>query len=253
MNLQVDTATLIALLLISARIFTWTLLAPPIATAGIPVTVKTVLSVALSLPLLAAQQAHVPAPQIAPVVSALTVQIALGAGLGFLTRLVFSAVESAGGLIDVFGGFSLSAAYDPLMTTMNSVFGRFYGILATTLIFVTDAHLMILQGFLRTFSTIPLDSGFAPDSLGRGVVNGATQLFVAALQIAGPLIVVLFVADVALGVLNRIAPQLNAFSLSFPIKIGLTLLLIGSGFMLMPQTIVDLGDRATALVDAVTT
>lgn len=253
MDLQVDTSSLIALLLISARIFTWTLLAPPIATAGIPVTVKTALSVALSLPLIAGQQAHVPVPQIAPLISALTVQIALGAGLGFLTRLVFTAVESAGGLIDVFGGFSLSAAYDPLMTTMTSIFGRFYGILATTLIFVTDAHLVILQGFLRTFSTIPLDSGFAPDSLGRGVLNGATQLFVAALQIAGPLIVVLFVADVALGVLNRIAPQLNAFSMSFPIKIGLTLLLVGSGFLLMPQTIVDLGDRATALVDAVTT
>ena len=63
-------------------------------------------------------------------------------------------------------------------------------------------------------------------------------MFVGALQIAGPLIVVLFIADMALGVLNRIAPQLNAFSMSFPIKIGLTLLLVGLGFTLLPGVVV---------------
>jgi flagellar biosynthetic protein FliR len=77
-------------------------------------------------------------------------------------------------------------------------------------------------------------------------------MFVSALQIAGPLIVVLFIADIALGVLNRIAPQLNAFSMSFPVKIGLTLLLVGMGFTLMPNTIVQIAHRANDLVTVVT-
>ena len=79
-------------------------------------------------------------------------QLFIGAALGFLTRLLFSAVEAAGSLIDLSGGFSLAFAYDPLSATNTSVFGRFYGVLATTLIFATNAHLVILQGFLRTFS-----------------------------------------------------------------------------------------------------
>lgn len=252
MQFQIDTGWLIALLLISTRILAWSLIAPPLATAGLPTTVKTVLSVGLALVLVPAQLGHVPPAEVAPIAGSLVVQIVLGAGLGFLTRLVFSAIEAAGGLIDVFGGFALSAAYDPLMTTTTSIFGRFYAMLCTTLIFVTDVHIVILRGFLRTFSTVPLDAGFSMSSFGKSITGGVTQLFVAALQIAGPLIVVLFIADIALGVLNRIAPQLNAFSMSFPIKIGLTLLLAGLGFMLMPQTVVQLGNHATSLVTSVT-
>jgi flagellar biosynthesis protein FliR len=251
-NIEVGTSSLLALLLVSARIFAWSLVAPPLATGGLPVTVKTVVSVGLALVIVPAARAHVPAPDVAPVLGALVVQIVVGAGLGFLTRLLFTAVEAAGGLIDVFGGFSLSAAYDPLTTTMTSIFGRFYALLCTTLIFATDVHLIIFRGFLQTFTAIPLDSGISLSKLGHSLVGGMGELFVDALQIAGPLIVVLFIADIAIGVLNRIAPQLNAFSMSFPIKIGLTLMLVGLGFMLMPQTVVDLAGRATTLVQTVT-
>jgi flagellar biosynthetic protein FliR len=178
--------------------------------------------------------------------------VVVGASLGFLTRLVFAAVETAGGLLDLFGGFALSAAYDPLETTMTSILGRFYGLLCTTLIFATDAHLVIFQGFLRTFTALPLDGHISLAHVDVAITHAVTALFVAALQIAGPLLVVLFVADIALGVLNRISPQLNAFSLSFPLKIGLTLLLAGMGFTLMPRVVVELADHATELVTAVT-
>ena len=176
------------------------------------------------------------------------IQVAIGAGLGFLTRLVFTAIETAGGLLDVFGGFSLAAAYNPLTTTMTSIFGSFYALLCTTLIFATNIHLLIFEGFLRTFSAIPLNAGMSLSKLSTAITSAMGDMFIAALQIAGPLIVVLFLADVALGLLSRIAPQLNAFSLSFPLKIGLTLALVGSGFLLMPRTVVNLGNHVTDLL-----
>ncbi|SHG27548.1 flagellar biosynthetic protein FliR [Jatrophihabitans endophyticus] len=252
MRVEVDGSWLLALVLASTRIIAWALVAPPLATGGLPRTVKAMVSVALAVAVLPVVRHHLPAQEAAPIVSALVIQIALGAGLGFLTRLVFTAVEAAGGLLDVFGGFSLSAAYDPLSTTMNSVFGRFYALLCTTLIFATNVHLVIFRGFLQTFTTVPLDSGFSMDEMAKHITGGVTDLFVSALQIAGPLIVVLFIADVALGVLNRIAPQLNAFSMSFPVKIGLTLLLVGLTFTLLPQTVTELATRSTQLVAAVT-
>jgi flagellar biosynthetic protein FliR len=252
MNFAIGTSSLLALLLVSARIVAWSFIAPPLATAGLPKTIKTVISVGLALVIVPSAKAHVPAVEVAPILGAVVVQVVIGAGLGFLTRMVFTAVEAAGSFIDLFGGFSLSAAYDPLTTTMTSVFGRFYAMLCTTLIFATDIHLVIFRGFLQTFTAIPLDAGFSLDRLGQMLTKGITELFVDALQIAGPLIVVLFVADIALGVLNRIAPQLNAFSLSFPLKIGLTLLLVGLGFMLLPQTVVDLADRASMAIRTVT-
>jgi flagellar biosynthetic protein FliR len=178
--------------------------------------------------------------------------VLVGAALGFLTRLVFSAVESAGSLLDVFGGFSLAAAYDPLETTNTSIFGRFYGLLCTTLIFATDAHLLIFQGFLHSFTAVPLDGHISMAHLDAVLTHGFSAMFVAAVQIAGPLIVVLFVADIALGVLNRISPQLNALALSFPLKIGLTLMLTGAGLTLMPGVITQLASKAAGLITAVT-
>jgi flagellar biosynthesis protein FliR len=251
-QLQFASASLVTLLLASARILAWTMVAPPLATGGLPKPVKVMLSVALGLAVVPVAQAHAPAAEFLPVAGSLLQQVLVGAALGFVTRLVFAAVETAGGLLDLFGGFSLSAAYDPLSTTMTSIYGRFYALLATTLIFATDAHLLIFQGFLRTFATIPLDGQLSLGRLDRVIAGGLTELFVAALQIAGPLIVVLFIADLALGVLNRIAPQLNAFSMSFPIKIGLTLLLVGTGFTLMPGVITQLAKHANQLIGTVT-
>jgi flagellar biosynthetic protein FliR len=250
---QVDEAWLIALLLASARVLAWAVVAPPIATGGVPHPIKVVLSVGLGLAVVPVAQKHVPAAEVAPMAGALLEQVLVGAALGFLTRLVFAAVESAGGLLDLFGGFALSAAYDPLSTTMTSIFGRFYALLCTTLIFVTDAHLVIFQGFLRTFSAIPLDGHLSMSHLDATITHATSELFVSALQIAGPLLVVLFIADIALGVLNRISPQLNAFALSFPLKIGLTLLLAGMGFTLMPRIVTELAGHATDLVSTVVT
>lgn len=252
MQISVATSSLVALLLVSARILAWMLVAPPIATGGVPKSIKTVFSVALALVIVPRAAGHAPPAQLAPLAGALLMQLLIGAALGFLTRMVFAAVETAGGLLDLFGGFALSAAYDPLTTTMTSIFGRFYALLCTTLIFATDAHLLIFQGFLNTFDSMPLDASLSLPRLGHAVTGGMSELFVAALQIAGPLIVVLFIADVALGVLNRIAPQLNAFTMSFPIKVGLTLLLVGLGFTLLPNVITQLAHRAVDVVGTVT-
>jgi flagellar biosynthetic protein FliR len=185
-------------------------------------------------------------------VSSAVEQLFIGASLGFLTRLLFSAVEAAGSLIDLSGGFSLAFAYDPLSATNTSVFGRFYGVLATTLIFATNAHLVILQGFLHTFSSIPLDGTLSLSHLDQTLVHSMTGMFIAALQIAAPLIAVLFLADVALGLLSRISPQLNVFQVSFPLKIMLTLGLVGTTFATMPRIITELGNSAASLMMRVT-
>ena len=252
MSIALQSATLITLLLVTARIAAWLVVAPPIATGGVPAVVKTVFSVGLALAIVPQARAHAPAAELAPVLGALLEQVLVGAALGFLTRLLFSAVEMAGSLLDLSGGFAMAATYDPMSKSTSSVYGRFYGLLCTTLIFATDAHLVIFQGFLRTFSAIPLDASISLARLTHMLSTLVSEMFVSALQIAGPLIVVLLIADIALGVLNRIAPQLNAFTMSFPIKIGLTLVLTGLGFVLMPNTIVQIAHQATDAVSAVT-
>jgi flagellar biosynthetic protein FliR len=248
MTLQIGTANLVAFLLCALRIAAWLEISPPFATAGTPRTVRVMLAAAIGLAVSSNTVAHAPAAEFGPLLSSAAQQLFIGASLGFITRLLFSAVESAGSLIDLAGGFSLAFAYDPLSRSTTSVFGRFYGVLATTLIFATNAHLVILQGFLRTFNTVPLDGSLSMSHLDQTLVNGMTGMFVAALQIAAPLIAVLFLADVALGLLSRISPQLNVFQVSFPLKIMLTLGLVGTGFATMPRIITELGNSAASLM-----
>ncbi|MCW2525138.1 MAG: type secretion protein [Frankiales bacterium] len=248
MNLQLQSATLIALLLCSIRIVAWLVIAPPFATSGMPQSLRFMLAAVLSLSVLSTASKHAPAAEVAPLITSAVEQLLIGAAMGFLTRLLFSAVESAGSLIDLFGGFSLAFAYDPLSANNTSIFGKFYGLLATTLIFASSAHLIILQGFLRTFTTVPLDATIDTSRMASAAASGMTSMFVSALQIAAPLIAVLFIADLALGVLSRISPQLNVFQMSFPLKIMLTLGLVGMTFTLMPQLISQIADDASRLV-----
>lgn len=251
MNLQLSTTTLVALLLCTLRITAWVMIAPPFATAGIPRAIRVMLSVVLSLAVLSTARAHTPPAEVAPLVTSAVEQLVIGSALGFLTRLLFSAVESAGSLIDLFGGFSVAFAYDPLSATNTSIFGKFYGILASTLLFASTAHLVVLEGLLRTFRTMPLNGSIDLSHVGSAAISGLTTMFVAALQIAGPLIAVLFIADLALGILSRISPQLNVFQMSFPVKIMLTLGLVGLGFALLPQVVARIADEATGVVMAV--
>lgn len=248
MNVQLSTVELITLLLCAIRITSWMLLVPPFATAGIPRNIRVMLAVAMALPVISVASPHAPPAELAPLVSSAAEQLVIGAALGFLTRLLFSATEAAGSLIDVVGGFSLAFAYDPLMATSTSIFGKFYGLLTTTLIFATPAHTIIIEGFMRSFSSLPLDGSLNMSHFGSAIVTGVGTMFVSALQIAGPLIAVLFLADVALGILSRISPQLNVFQLSFPFKIMLTLGLVGLGFALLPQTVGQIATDTSGLV-----
>jgi flagellar biosynthetic protein FliR len=245
---SVQVEWLITLLLCSTRCIAWMAIAPPMATGGVPGHIKVMFGIALGLALVPTTQAHAPAPELVPVMGALLVQIMVGTGLGFLTRLLFAAIESAGSMLDMFGGFTAAIAYDPFTKSATSVFGKFYALLCTTLIFATNTHLVIFGGFIRSFTAVPLDGTFDTGNLAHAVTQGTTQMVIAALQIAGPLLVVLFIADIALGIMNRIAPQLNAFQMSFPIKIGLTMLLAGLGFAMMPQTVIQTANHANDLI-----
>jgi flagellar biosynthetic protein FliR len=248
MSLQLSTATLVALLLASVRAAAWLVVCPPFSSRAIPGVVKGLLAVAIALPMVPGLTGQLPAATPGGLLVSGIEQVVVGAALGFLTSVLFAAVQAAGDLIDLFGGFSVAFAFDPLSFTGNSVFGRFYNVLATTLLFVTNAHELVLRGFLQSYRTLPLDQSLSLAALDRALTTGIGQLFLSALMIAGPLIGVLFCADVGLGLLSRVAPALNAFSLGFPAKILLTLSLAGLGLLILPGSVSGLVEQAVRAV-----
>lgn len=248
MNGNVPIADLLAILLGAARTGAWLMISPPFNSRFIPGTVKALLSIGLTLPLAPYLKNTVPSLQTADIIASAALQVFVGAALGFITALLFAALQAAGDLLDLFGGFTLAMAYDPLSQNQSSVFGRFYNLVAVTILFATDGHQVILRGFLQSFKTMPLNVTFDLATFSQLLLKGIGDMFLAALQIAGPLVVVLFLTDVAFGLLNRVAPALNAFQLGFPAKIFLVLVLSGIAITTLPPVIETLVDRSVTAV-----
>ncbi|HEU5474229.1 MAG TPA: flagellar biosynthetic protein FliR [Actinophytocola sp.] len=249
MQVQLSVGTVLALLLAATRAAAWLVICPPFNGRAIPLTVKGMLAVAMTLPMVPRLAATVPPADSWTIVVSAVEQVVIGAGLGLLTAVIFAGVQAAGDLLDVFGGFSLAFAFDPMsFSGNNAVLGRFYGLLATTLMFATDAHQLVIRGFTLSYDAIPLTGGLSLAKLSDVLTTGLGQMFLAAVLIAGPLIVVLFCADIGLGLLTRIAPALNPFAIGFPAKIGLTLLLVGLALPLLPQAVQVAAEQATNAV-----
>jgi flagellar biosynthetic protein FliR len=249
MTISLAAGPILAYLLASLRIVAWLFLVPPFSGRTVPTTAKVVLSVGLAFAIApSVAEKGVPTGSAALLIVALT-QVSVGLALGFATQLILGAIAAAGSLIDVFGGFALAPAFDPMALQMNTVFGKFHSMLAAMLLFSSGGHLVIVGGLLRTFELLPL--GATPDlSVGPGLmVKAFSEFFLMAVQIALPMIAVLMIADLGLALLTKVAPQMNALNVMFPAKIGLTLLLLGLSFPMLPQAterLVDMVNVAAA-------
>jgi flagellar biosynthetic protein FliR len=175
-------------------------------------------------------------------------ELVTGLVLGFLVMLVFAAVQSAGSLIDLFSGFQMAQAFDPQMMVNGAQFTRLLQMAALALLFSSDGYQLVIGGLTGSFAALPLAGGLDLAQPVQAMTSAVTGMFLAAVQIAGPLLVVLFLADVGLGLLTRVAPALNAFSLGFPLKIMLTLSLAGFLFLALPRIVSTLAGQAAKTV-----
>lgn len=251
MTISLAAEPVIAYLLASLRIGAWLFLVPPFAGRTVPIPAKVVLAVGLSFavgPSVAA--GGIPTGEVQLLVVAFT-QVLIGVALGFVAALLLGAIAAAGSLIDVFGGFALATGFDPLSAQMNTIFGKFHQLLATMLLFATGGHLVVIGGLLKTFEVLPL--GEAPELGGPALlIEAFTMFFMTAVQIALPMIAVLFIADLGLALLTKVAPQMNALNVMFPAKIGLTLLLVGLSFPVLPEATARLVELVNEATDALT-
>jgi flagellar biosynthetic protein FliR len=223
-------------LLALVRAAAWVFVCPPFGNRSVPTLVKVGLAGALALavgPRLADQAVPL---EVGPLLSAAVLQVGAGLALGFLGVLLFSTFSFAGGLIDLVSGYSVAQLFDPGNQAPVSIFGQFYAVLATTLLFAIDGHLLLVRGFLTSFDAAPLTS-LSVDTMAKLLTGDIALLFVSALEIAAPLLAALFLAEAALGLLSRAAPQMNIFQLGLPVKILVTLTLAGLALPLLPDAV----------------
>lgn len=246
MDLQVPEAALASVLLATARTAGFIILAPPFNSKAIPAAVKGALAVALALVVFDQVQEGLGEVTLGYLVLTAATEVAVGATLGFIVQLFFAAVQLAGDVLDVAGGFSLQPAYDPLAMTTSSTIGRLHNLLAIALLFSSGGHLLLVRGLYTSYEGLPLGAVLPTEQLADTLVHAFSMMFLAAMQIAGPLVAVLLLSDVALALLSRASPAMNVFALGFPVKIGLTLAMLGMTFPLLPIALDSLLETATS-------
>lgn len=165
-------------------------------------------------------------------------QILIGAAMGFSMRLAFAAVEYAGDLIGLQMGLGFALLVDPETRDQTPMIGSLLRYFASLAFLAANGPLMMIAGVADSFQSLPV----AVDAAGNAGLFGDWKLLVLqggmvfglALHMALPVIAALLVTNVALGVMTRAAPQLNLFSIGFPITIsvGLIVLILSMPVML---------------------
>jgi flagellar biosynthetic protein FliR len=248
-EIEIAGAALSGFLLAMVRATAWVFVCPPFSNRSVPMLVKMGLATALAIavtPDLADQGVPL---EVAPLLVAALMQAGIGLAMGFLGVLLVSAFQMAGSFIDLFAGFGMAQLFDPMSGTESTVFGRFYHLLVITLLFALNGHILLVKGFLTSFDAAPL-SGPDLGDLAHLITHDFALFFVAAIEIAAPLLAALFLAEVALGLLARAAPEMNVFVLGMPLKILLTLALAGLAIPLLPGSVETLLDTVLRGFDA---
>lgn len=214
LGLQIQTA-----LLIFIRIATFITISPGFSIKGLPNLVKVGLAVGITL----AAFPVVPTLSVAASTLFLVLlgikEVFLGLAIGFITKLIFSAIEMAGNFVDFQVGFSMGAVYDPTMGVSVSYYGKIYYWLSICIFFLTDLHHVVIKTLVKTFEYVPIES----TNLGGFGVEGMVKLFAivfeSALNLAAPLMIVALLTEVVLGLISRTVPQINVLILGMPLKV----------------------------------
>lgn len=217
-----------------ARVLGLIAAAPVFNNAAVPATMKLVLGLAITA---AIAPAAGPMPEVSPGSGAglliLVGQGIIGATLGFAMRIAFAAADLMGDLCGLQMGLGFATFYDPQSAATSGMLSDFFGVITTLILLAGNGHLLMLGALAQSFQTMPVSASMLPASTIAQVADWGGMVFRYGLLLSLPLVVAMMIANLALGVLTKAAPQLNIFAVGFPLTIfsGFLVLWIGMPFL----------------------
>lgn len=227
-----------------ARLASFFSIVPFFGGAAVPARVKVATAMAMVVILYPSLEAAVPAGQplgFGPVgfVALIAKEVLVGFALGFIASLVFEAVQVAGRLVDFQRGSTMGELYAPQLESHVSELGQFKLQLAIVLFIFIGAHRFFIGALLQSFDFIPalsfpkFSAGWSPAA--ELIVMMTASIFTIGLQLAAPALIALLLTDLFFGIINRVAPQVNVFFLSMPVKmlVGVVVILLILPFLVL--------------------
>jgi len=236
--LTYDATQMLAFVLVFIRIGAILSTAPLFGHPNIPIQIKVVLSLSFAVLL----HPFIPRTTILPeqlnqYLILMGGELLIGLALGMIGQLVFAAVEFAGSLTGFQMGLSMANVFDPQSRQQISLIARFENVLAMLVFLATNAHLFVIEVIVNSYKVLP------PGGVGLGqkvydqVLLLSSGIFSIGFQLAAPLVIALFLANVIMGLLARSVPQIQIFTVGFPLTILLGLFLIALGVPFLTQAV----------------
>jgi flagellar biosynthetic protein FliR len=171
-------------------------------------------------------------------------QVGIGLAIGFVVRLVFAAFEFAGEVVGFQMGLNFAAFFDPTFNSQTSAVARFFGYMASLLFVVLNGHLMVLMAVTRSFEVFPVTQNFLEALRLMQLYTLGGELFASGLWIALPMLALLLFTNLALGIISRVAPQMNIYAVGFPITLSVGLVGMAATLPMLDRPFQSLLERA---------
>jgi flagellar biosynthetic protein FliR len=194
---------------------------PILGNSNVPVRVKVGLALLITM-LLAPVLPPLPRADPASAAGLLIAaqQLVIGLAIGFTLRIALTAVETAGQLAGLQMGLGFAVFFDPQSAAQTAVVGQFLGLFAILIFLAIDGHLMVLTALSESFTTLPIGAHAMSGNGFRMLIEWGGEIFRTGLIISLPIVAALLIANVAVGIMTRAAPQLNIFAVGFPLTLA---------------------------------
>lgn len=174
-------------------------------------------------------------------------QVGIGLAIGFSARLIIAVMELAGEAIGLQMGLSFASFFDPTSGAQLSAVSRFLVQIFTLFFIVVNGHLIVLMAVIKSFDAFPVDGSFLQAVAQMRIHELGSAVFSSALWIALPLVALLLFVNLTMGVIARIAPQLNVFSIGFPVTLTVGMLGITATLPMMEQPFLSMIERTLSI------
>jgi flagellar biosynthetic protein FliR len=224
------------LMLTSVRLFGFFLLAPLFAFRAMPMRLRLLLALLLSWGLMPTLRLQAPPLMLQAGYAWLALELAIGLACGLFVRIGFLAIELFAEILSIQSGLSFASSTfrDPLLS--SGVTGEFSGLLTLALAFLMNVHLLLIELLTQSFRTLPMATW--PTAWGLDAAVELLQVsFALGVALSLPAVVVYLLFNLAQGVMARVSPQLNLFSIGFAIMVPVAFAIMALIFPAMPELV----------------
>lgn len=222
------------------RISAMLMVMPMLGAQFVPKRLRLFLSLAISLIVFPLLYDNAPIAQNAltffQLIYLLLQQIIIGVMIGLSVHVIFQAFVMAAGICAMQMGLGFASMVDPQNGVSVPALSQFYLMIVTLLFLSMNGHLFLMQTIVESFDKIPVSLENTKFINFNEIITLGSWIFLGGLKIALPTVTALLIVNMAIGIMTKATPQLNIFSLGFPVTMILGMVILWfTSITLLPQ------------------